>query len=47
MLEIGDKIRDEMGVEKFEEFIAVLNPLESLFLPIGKQRDAQQVAQPF
>ncbi len=41
MLEIGDKIRDEMGVEKSEEFIGSVKPaLESLFTSLESTRDA-------
>ena len=41
MLEIGDKIRDEMGVEKSEEFIGTVKPaLESLFTSLESTRDA-------
>ncbi len=41
MLEIGDKIRDEMGVEKSEEFIGTVKPaLESLFTSLESTRDS-------
>lgn len=41
MLEIGDKIRDEMGVEKSEEFIGSVKPaLESLFTSLESTRDS-------
>ena len=41
MLEIGDKIRDEMGVDKSEEFIGTVKPaLESLFTSLESTRDS-------
>ena len=41
MLEIGDKIRDEMGVDKSEEFINAVKPaLESLFTSLESTRDS-------
>ena len=41
MLEIGDKIRDEMGVDKSEQFIGAVKPaLESLFTSLESTRDA-------
>ena len=41
MLEIGDKIRDEMGVDKSEQFIGSVKPaLESLFTSLESTRDA-------
>jgi len=41
MLEIGDKIRDEMGVDRSEEFIGAVKPaLESLFTSLESTRDA-------
>ncbi len=41
MLEIGDKIRDEMGVDKSEEFIGAVKPaLESLFTSLESTRDS-------
>ena len=41
MLEIGDKIRDEMGVEKSEEFIGTVKPaLEGLFTSLESTRDS-------
>ena len=41
MLEIGDKIRDERGVEKSEEFIGTVKPaLESLFTSLESTRDS-------
>ena len=41
MLEIGDKIRDEMGVDKSEEFINAVKPaLGSLFTALESTRDS-------
>ena len=41
MLEIGDKIRDELGVDKSEQFIGAVKPaLESLFTSLESTRDA-------
>ena len=41
MLEIGDKIRDEMGSEQSEQFIGSVNPaLETLFTTLEQTRDA-------
>jgi len=41
MLEIGDKIRDEMGSEQSEAFIGAVKPaLESLFTTLETTRDA-------
>ena len=41
MLEIGDKIRDEMGSEQSEQFIGTVKPaLETLFTTLEQTRDA-------
>jgi hypothetical protein len=41
MLEIGDKIRDEMGSEQSENFIGTVKPaLETLFTTLEQTRDA-------
>ena len=41
MLEIGDKIRDEMGIDKSEEFIGTVKPaLEGLFTSLESTRDS-------
>jgi len=41
MLEIGDKIRDEMGSEQSEQFIGTVKPaLEQLFTTLETTRDA-------
>ena len=41
MLEIGDKIRDEMGSEQSEQFIGSVKPaLETLFTTLEQTRDA-------
>ena len=41
MLELGDKIRDEMGVDKSDEFINVVKPaLGSLFTSLESTRDS-------
>lgn len=41
MLEIGDKIRDEMGSEQSENFISTVKPaLETLFTTLEQTRDA-------
>jgi len=41
MLEIGDKIRDEMGSEQSEQFIGTVKPaLEALFTTLETTRDA-------
>ena len=41
MLEIGDKIRDEMGSEQSEQFIGAVKPaLETLFTTLEQTRDA-------
>ena len=41
MLELGDKIRDELGVERSEEFIAMVKPaLDSLFSSLESTRDS-------
>jgi hypothetical protein len=41
MLEIGDKIRDEMGSEQSEAFIGTVKPaLEQLFTTLETTRDA-------
>ena len=41
MLELGDKIRDEMGIDKSEEFIGTVKPaLGSLFTALESTRDS-------
>jgi hypothetical protein len=41
MLELGDKIRDELGVDKSEEFIGTVKPaLDSLFTALESTRDS-------
>jgi len=41
MLELGDKIRDELGVDKSDEFIAMVKPaLDSLFSSLESTRDS-------
>ncbi len=41
MLELGDKIKDELGIEKSEQFIAAVKPaLEELFTSLESTRDA-------
>jgi hypothetical protein len=41
MLELGDKIRDEMGVDKSDEFINAVKPaLGSLFTSLESTRDS-------
>ena len=41
MLELGDKIRDEMGIDKSEEFIGTVKPaLGSLFTSLESTRDS-------
>ena len=41
MLELGDKIRDEMGIDKSEEFINTVKPaLGSLFTSLESTRDS-------
>ena len=41
MLELGDKIRDELGIDKSEEFIGTVKPaLDSLFTALESTRDS-------
>ena len=41
MLELGDKIRDELGIDKSEEFIGAVKPaLESLYASLESTRDS-------
>lgn len=41
MLELGDKIRDELGVDKSDEFIGTVKPaLDSLFSALESTRDS-------